>query len=286
MTDNEKLKATLKKLAQAGFSVNQLSYGDISQKIQGKLDRMDDDAKVHYLEETYPGFFIYRVRPRGGDMPMNPDGEMLFKRNYTAQGDGSVEFTGEAQSVVKQVEYVNTNQNKEVATMAEKKTDKPCCPEKVELLIQDSGNKWAEGDREMLLTMSAEQIEKLAPVVEIKTEKVEVPALMTQEQALQVLSTHLSDPDKALALFPKETREMLADGLNLHRERRAALIERIVTNQATPIFTKEKLEARSMADLNELAQAISPKTDFTPLGGGNGNIGANEGGTLLPQGVK
>ena len=192
--------------------------------------------------------------------------------DYRLKDDGSVELI--------------ETKTKEVATMAEIVKDKPCCPEKVELLIQDSGNKWAEGDRELLLTMSAEQLENLAPVVEVKTEQVEVPALMTQEQAIKVLSAHLSDPDKALALFPKETREMLADGLNLHRERRAALIDRIVTNQATPIFTKEKLEGRSMADLNELAQAIPSKTDFTPLGGGTPAPAGYSDEALLPPGVE
>lgn len=285
VTDNEKLEATLKKLALAGFSANQLSYGDISQKIQGKLDRMDDDTKVHYLEETYPGFFIYRVRGRG-DMPMNPDGEMLFKRTYTSQGDGSVEFTGEAQPVVKQVDYVNANKNKEVATMAENDKKKGgCCPEKVELLIQNADTKWAEGDRELLLTMTAEQLEKLAPVVEVKTEKVEVPALMTQEQALQVLEKHLGDPDKALALFPKEIREQLQHGLTLHRAQRTDMVKQITTN--SDVYTADELNALTMEALDKLARAILPKTDFTPLGGGNGNVAAyaDEGNEMLPPGV-
>ena len=268
----------IKAFLRGGYSVNEMGFREISQQIQTKLDRMDDDQKIHFLEECFDNYFIYRVQTRGGSR----DGQSLYRRGYQTAADDSIEFTGEAQPVVKKVDYVTANQEKEVIVMTEKK----CCPEKVKALIADPKTKWAEADEPMLLTMSAEQLEKLAPVVEVKTEKVEVPALMTQEQAIQVLQAHLGDPDKALALFPKETREMLADGLNLHRERRAALIDRIVTNQATPIFTKEKLEARSMADLNELAQAISPKTDFTPLGGGTPAPAGYSDEALLPPGVE
>jgi hypothetical protein len=280
----ENLEATLKELALAGFSINQLSYGEVSQKIQAKLDRMDDDTKVHFLEETYPGFFIYRVRGRG-DMPMNPDGEMLFKRNYTSQGDGSVEFTGEAQPVVKQVDYVNANEKGGLKVMSEKKVT-PCCPEKVELLIQNEQSKFVEGDREWLLTMSAEQIEKLAPVevkVEVPAKTPESPA-MNQERAIQVLKDQFSDPDKALALFPQEIQENLRHGLNLYRAQRSEMIKKITTN--TDVYTAEELAPLSMEALDKLARAILPKTDFTPLGGGNGNVAAYDSEALLPPGVE
>ena len=267
-----------KELVRRGFSVNEMGYREMSMKIQTKLDRMDDDQKIHFLEECFENYFVYRVATRDGTAA----DEALYRRDYQVNDDGSIEFTGEAQPVVKKVDYVTANKKKEVIVMTEEK----CCPEKVKALIADPKTKWAEADEPMLLTMSAEQLEKLAPVVEVKTEKVEVPALMTQEQALQVLQAHLGDPDKALALFPKETREMLADGLNLHRERRAGLIDRIITNQATPVYTKEKLDGRSMAELVELAQAISPKTDFTPLGGGAPAPASYEGEILLPPGVE
>lgn len=283
--DVKELEKTLKELAQAGFSVNALGYGEVSQKIQGKLDRMDDDTKVHFLVDAYPGFFIYRVAPRGGGVA--PDGETLFKRNYTAQGDGAIEFTGEAIPVVKEVEYVNANQQKEVATMAEKKEVKGCCPEKVELLIQDKATKWTPEDREMLLTMSAEQIEKLAPVevkVEVPAKAPDPPPAMNQEQAIQVLKDQFSDPDKALALFPQEIQENLRHGLNLYRAQRSEMIKKITTT--TDVYSAEELAPLSMEALDKLSRAILPKTDFTPLGGGNGNVATYEGEALLPPGVE
>jgi hypothetical protein len=189
--------------------------------------------------------------------------------DYRLKDDGSVEPI--------------VTKTKEVATMAETTKDKPCCPEKVELLIQDSGNKWAEGDREMLLTMSAEQIEKLAPV-EVKVEVPATPPAMNQEQAIQVLKDQFSDPDKALALFPQEIQENLRHGLNLYRAQRAEMIKKITTN--TDVYTAEELAPLSMEALDKLARAILPKTDFTPLGGGNGNPVAYEGEALLPPGVE
>jgi len=271
----------LKKMVHQGlsFSVNEMGFREISQNIQTKLDRMDDDSKVHYLEETFDDHFIYRIAPRSG----GPVDEALYSRGYQTAADGSIEFTGEAQPVVKKVEYVTANIN---ANQKDGETMKnPCCPEKVKALIAMAGSQWTEADEPMLLTMSAEQLEKLTPPAPAADKPPEAPAVMSKEQALQVLQEHLGDPDKALALFPKEIREQLQDGLNLHRERRVRLIDQIVTNQASPIFTKEKLEGRPMADLVELAQAIAPKTDFTPLGGGPAPA-SYEGEMLLPPGVE
>jgi hypothetical protein len=135
----------------------------------------------------------------------------------------------------------------------------------------------------MLLTMSAEQIEKLAPV-EVKVEVPATPPAMNQEQAIQVLKDQFSDPDKALALFPQEIQENLRHGLNLYRAQRAEMIKKITTN--TDVYTAEELAPLSMEALDKLARAILPKTDFTPLGGGNGNPVAYEGEALLPPGVE
>jgi hypothetical protein len=275
----------LKELAGHGFgiTVNQLSYGEISQKIQAKLDRMDDDTKVHYLEETYPGFFIYRVRPRGGrDMPMNPDGEALFKRNYTSQGDGSVEFIGEAQPVVKQVQYINANQ-KEVATMAKEKEGTACCPEKVDALIANTETKWTADDREILLTMSAEQLEKLTPV-EVKPKPPAPPPVMNKEQAIQVLQEHLGDPEKFLALLPAKTRASVEHGMKLHEAHRAGIIAKI-TAASPDVYTADEFAAMSIETLDKLARIAKVPTDFTPLGGGHSNMAAYEGEELLPPGV-
>lgn len=279
-TDKMKtLEKQRKDLASQGLAVNEMGFREISQTIQTKLDRMDDDTKLHYLEEVFPDYFVYRVSMRGGG------DDAMFRRGYSTGTDGTVEFTGEALPVVKKVEYVNANT--EIGANQKKGDEsmkKPCCPEKVDALIASDKTKWTADDREMLLTMSEEQLEKLTPV------EAKAPAApqINKEQALEVLKEHLGDPDKALALFPKETREMLSDGLNLHRERKAALVEQIVANQATPVFTKESLEKKSMAELSELAQAIAPKTDFTPLGGGNGNSqpAAYKGDGLYPPGVE
>lgn len=222
-----------------------------------------------------------RTNEKGGGMADIADAKVsledVFKGlrpgDYRLKDDGSIE-------------PIETK-TKEVATMAEKVKDQPCCPEKVELLIQNEQSKFVEGDREWLLTMSAEQIEKLAPVevkVEVPVKTPDPPPAMNQEQALQVLKDQFSDPDKALALFPREIQENLRHGLNLYRAQRTEMIKKITTN--TDVYTAEELAPLSMEALDKLARAILPKTDFTPLGGGNGNIGTNEGGTLLPPGVK
>jgi hypothetical protein len=168
--------------------------------------------------------------------------------------------------------------------MAEKDKKGGCCPEKVEMLIQSAETKWGEGDREMLLTMTAEQLEKLAPADPPAKAPEVAPPAMNQEQAIQVLKDQFSDPDKALALFPQEIQENLRHGLNLYRAQRSEMIKKITTN--TDVYTAEELAPLSMEALDKLARAILPKTDFTPLGGGNGKVAAYEGEALLPPGVE
>jgi hypothetical protein len=176
---------------------------------------------------------------------------------------------------------------KEVATMAEKKEVKGCCPEKVEALIANTETKWTPDDREVLLTMSDEQLEKLAPIevkVEVPDKAPIAPVVMSKEQAVQVLQEQLGDPEKFLSLLPAETRASVQHGLGLYKAQRAQMIEKITT--ASPdVYTADELNAMSMDALEKVARIAKVQTDFTPLGGGNVNPAAYEGEALLPPGV-
>jgi hypothetical protein len=218
-------------------------------------------------------------------MPMNPDGEMLFKRNYTSQGDGSVEFTGEAQPVVKQVDYVNANQNKEVATMAQTEKKGGCCPEKVELLIQDAATKWGEDDREMLLTMSAEQLEKLTPVEVPAKETPAAPPVMNEEQAAKVLQGHFGDPKKFMALLPPEIRASVEHGMKLHDAHRSGIIAKIMAS-SPDVYTAEELAGMSIDVLDKLARIAKVPMDNTLLGGTPPQPAAYSDEGLFPPGVE
>ena len=150
-----------------------------------------------------------------------------------------------------------------------KKTDGPCCPEKVELLIQNEQSRFGEDDREWLLTQSEEVLEKLEPVV------IEIPAVvpevekgvqMNKEDAIQVLKETLADPEKFLELLPAEQRAQMQHGMKLHKAHRVTAIERI-QKEAPDVYSVEELEAMPTDQLEKLARAIKVPVDYSGNGG-------------------
>lgn len=182
---------------------------------------------------------------------------------------------------------IRTNEEyKEENIMPEE--NKPCCPEKVEMLIQDENSKFTEADRDWLLTQSAETLEKLQPVIiEKEVEKIvnnqETP---TKEMAIQVLQETFSDPNKFLSLLPTDIREQMESGLQLHKEKRENTIAQIIANQAGNVWTKEELAEMNTALLNKLANSMPIRHDFSGQSMGSpiqSNAATED--KLLPPGI-
>jgi hypothetical protein len=280
----------LKEIARQGLSVLLMSHGELSRVIQAKLDRMDDDAKVNYLEDIFDGYIIYRVEARGnsqGTPVATSDGKHLFKRNYTVGQDGAVEFTGESMPVIKRVSFDPISRQGEVRNMSKQ----PCCEEKVQMLIESG--LYAETDRNRLLAMEEADINVLSASVErhqaqVNAEKEKVTALekektdlqanaaaqTTRDKAIEVLKEDLGDKDKFLALAPKEIRSTLEHGLRLHQDERNRQIAHIMANTNEGVYTKERLEVMPDQDLEFLAKAIKAPVDYSgqaPTPPSNGN---------------
>jgi len=265
----------VQELAKEGIllEVNELSHQDISGQIQAKLDRMDDDTKFHFLKDVFNDHFIYRVEPRGNSNQISagPDGSSnLFKRDYTAAADGTVEFTGEAIPVIKRVSY-DPIQRGGVQNMS-----KPCCKEKVEMLIQTG--LYTESDRDRLLAMEEADIDILSASAEraqaqVNEQKTKVETLQanaaaqgqTRDQAIQTLKDDLKDKDKFLALAPPEIQATLKHGLNLYEAEKTRKISHILANTVEGVYTKEGLEAMDSSALDALARAIKAPDDYSGL---------------------
>lgn len=287
----------LKELARLGFSINEIGYSELRNIIQAKLDRMDDDTKVNFLEDIFDGYIIYRVEPRGQDRPVSPEIKNLFKRNYTAADDGTVEFTGESQPVIKRVSYDPASQRGGMSNMTEQK--KPCCEATVQMLIESG--LYAETDRDRLLAMEEADIDVLKASAadkaklqtkitemedEVKAMKDKLATMQanaatqtTRDKAIEVLKEDLGDKDKFLALAPKEIRSTLEHGLRLHQDERNRQIGHIMANTNEGVYTKERLEAMDDQDLSFLAQAIKAPVDYS----GQGPTPPNNG-SRSPQG--
>lgn len=153
---------------------------------------------------------------------------------------------------------------------------KPCCPGKVELLIQRK--RFEEPEREMLLTFNESVLDKLLEGTEAKE-----PPVVNQEQAVQVLKDQLSDPEKLIQLLPEGIRESVQYGLSLHQEERNGLIAEITAN-AKDVWSNEELIAKPTVELKKIAKTIKPVVDYSGLGGGgiSSNSGSVKDEPMLP----
>lgn len=288
----------MKEYARQGYflQTNEQGYRELASVLQSKLDAMDSDIRAHYLEELYEDYFIYCVSRIDGD---GPSQNTLYKRSYSTNEDGTVEFGEDTTPVVRKVEYVEqqtqmkrTKASKGGETPMANKDTKGCCPEKVELLIQSENNSFGEDEREWLSGLNQAQIEKLEVMEQAietnknkKPEKGEEPQ-MNKEQAVQVLKEQLSDPNQFLQLLPDEHRASVEHGMRLHQEHRQGLITHITKN--TDVYTEEELKERKTDDLEKLAKAIKSKTDYSVFGGDGTGTYQQQGQEqiLPPPGVK
>lgn len=261
----------------ANSLMNNINYTKIMDALRQKIDDLDTKDQYHSLLEATDSYLIYR----------RSDGK-FFKQDYSIDANNNVTFDGMAQPMNQKISYVNANAKGD-NRMADNKNDKkPCCPEKVELLIQDENSKFTEDDREFLLTLSAEQLEKVQPVtVEVeKIVEVEKKVQINDDEMTikvkEVLANSFADQANFISLLPKEIKDQVESGLKLHSEMRAGMIQSILTNQSSDVFAKEELEALPAAQLQKLADAMRPKQ--YRMGAGGGGVNTNEE-KLLPPGI-
>lgn len=293
MKNNELTDKVIKDLAVNGslIQINQpQGFKEIICAMQTKLNRMDDDIKVHFLQEVFKDYVIYEVRRTGG-MFSGPDAAegVLYSRDYKINGDGSIEFTGEPVVVRRETKYVNAQSaetERKETIMAEAK--KPCCPEKVLLLVQSENSPWKETDREFLeslddgqLTKLVDQTNMLAKLEEEEKEAKVVP--ITKEQVLEAIKEMASTPEQAIEFMPEAMREGLMSAHNEHQARRSGMIKQIMANSQ---FTEDELKARPAAELDKLASMIPKRADYSGQAGGSSTNKVDVDDILFPPGVE
>lgn len=267
----------INQLRKEGYSVVQINddpgFQAIMAEVQNKLDDMDTDTRFHYLRELWNGYFIYEVRGNGNST--------LLRRSYTVDNNNPIEFIGEPEEVVREVNYkLKTNKKGGVVTMKDVNGKCPCS-DKVDSLIQGN-SQFEEADREWLKTLSEAQLDKVAPV-EVKVEgKVEGEPQMNQEKAVQVLKEELADPKKFMALLPAETKAQMEFGMQAYQSKRNELIDHISTN--TEVYAKESLETMEIGELERLAQVVKAPADYSGMRTFNDSASGED--VLLPAGVE
>lgn len=184
-------------------------YKELVDAARSKLDSMDSNDSINFLQEVYDDFLVYETRLRIG-------GAKVYKQEYEYK-DGAVVLKGNPTEVRKKVEYValaegsgiertkfNNNSNKEEHEMADNAEKcAPCIKKKVDALIAHTSKKFAETDRGWLETFSEDQLDKMIPTVIEKEVTKEVNVLTDAQKAA------LAYGEKVL----KERREKLIKGI-------------------------------------------------------------------------
>ena len=259
--------------------------------LQQKLDQMDTNSVMHFLEEVFKGHCIYRIsKDIGEGIPMEQE---YYKRVYSMNADGLIEFSGEPIPVRKKIEYklINNNAKGGTGEMADKKEKKPCCEEKVKILVQSKG--FTDKDQDWLSGLEESQIDSLI-AVNVRAEKVpkekvvekEVPVQMNKEQLAAYMKETFSSPEQFMAILPDDYKAQMTHGMQLYQQHRDGLVAR-VKEAAPDVYSDAELTGMDMSALEKLTRLIPKTADYSL----NGNppapvINANEVKPLLPPGVK
>lgn len=269
---------------QANQNQNQ-GYRELVYSMQSKLDGMDSEIRIHFLEELFDEYLVYRVANREtGD-------ETYYRRPYSLNQDGTIEFQGEPEPVRKQVEFVpvqqqqsqNENTDQEGENMGDKKTpqnhnQEGCCPEKVTAVINSEANGFTENDRHKLLAWNEEDLDKI-PVDEVQMQNQDgdgdrkkvagqQPQAQNQGGGEQPQpQQHQPSFDELLQNASPEYRESINRGLQLYREERQNLVQTIMANSNQ--WTQQELDGMDHTMLQKLANSMPQPVNHRLRGGGS-----------------
>lgn len=136
----------------------------------------------------------------------------------------------------------------------------------VDGLIANEGTEFSDDDRESLLLLNEDVLQKLQPVVnEVAeaevAEEVEVEETETEEVAEveEVIENENLSVEEYVANAPPEIRDMLEAGLASHQRDRQALIDVVVANEKN-VFEQIQLNEKSISELKGLA-ALAAKDE-------------------------
>jgi len=282
----EDLLTVFKDLNAKGYAVspitNEQGYRELTELLQTKLNALDNDERVYYLQEVYSDYFIYAVHAR-------ERGETtLFKRGYSMTNN-EVTWDEAPVEVRKKIEYVTMSQgmvrarvniNKKGGNMS--KEGNLCCEAKVDALIANESTRWEASDKEWLLTLGEEVIEKMSPM---EPEKVGDPTpTVNKAEVIDEFKTGLTTIEDYTALMPEEMKVQVAGGVKLYKEHREALVQGIIDNTAEGIWKKETLEAMNDETLESVSKSVNV-ADYSGQGIQTNRSNGEFEEKLLPVGV-
>jgi len=157
-----------------------------------------------------------------------------------------------------------------------------CCEAKVDALIANESTRWEASDKEWLLTLGEEVIEKMSPM---EPEKVGDPTpTVNKAEVIDEFKTGLTTIEDYTALMPEEMKVQVAGGVKLYKEHREALVQGIIDNTAEGIWKKETLEAMNDETLESVSKSVNV-ADYSGQGIQTNRSNGEFEEKLLPVGV-
>ena len=277
---------TFKELNQKGYVVspivNEQGYRELTQSLQAKLDEMDTNSRQYYLQEVYADYFVYSVHSTEG-------GQTLYKRGYTVQENGVVEFGEDSPVEVRRkvnyvtMQMVRTNvNNKEGGQQMSTSKEGLCCEAKVEELIANEATPWTADHKDMLMALGEDAINDLFP----KAPKAEPKAepQVNKDEVVKEFKDGLKTIEDYTALMPEEMKAQVDSGVTLYKEHRASLVKGIMDNTKDN-FSKEQLEAMEDATLESIFKSVKPVDYSAQSGSSIQDNGEEDDDILFPPAV-
>jgi len=239
-------------------------YMELMRKLRDKVDSLDNELRINYLEDFNDEQIMYEVSYR------EASGSFYYRRSYTVNDDGLVELGDDIEQVNRKVDVTwipvqsqaqNTNKNNGGESMTQHKTDtqesqnqdqQGCCPEKVETVINASVNGFTADDREKLQAFDEQTIDK------IPTEAPEPATNQNQEEKEVDFNTLLQNADP-------ELRQSIEHGQELYRQKRNDMTQRVLSNSSQ--WTQEELDKMDFKFLEKLANDNKPAANYKGAGG-------------------
>ncbi len=235
---------------------NETSFEDIRQRLQSILREKFEEDEYLYIEDVFDDYFVYE---KAGN----------FHKQVYKDVDGTITFVGIPIMVVKDIRYLvknDTNFNRKGNKMDKKQT--------VEDLIKNEVTLWKDEDKDTLMELEENVLEKMVPVENQEEDTTQANEAAAAAAAAAAANDDGKDKDdeEASASVENMTAEeyidknvpvamkgVLRSGLASYNASKAKLVEVITANEKNR-FTKEQLESKELDELSSLA-ALAAHTE-------------------------
>ncbi|MFP4018068.1 MAG: DUF2213 domain-containing protein [Bacteroidales bacterium] len=240
--------------------VNETGFAETLSKVSTYLDSMDNDMRMHFLEELYDDRVIYRVRNR------ESGSSTLYQQNYSIGEDGKVEFNGDPKEVRKEVSYQTMSSGKFRRTKFNNNKSNGMSTEevskKVDALIANTNSKFTNCDRDWLESLTVDKLNELMP----KKEEPKQEPQMDVNKAIEFLKANPPKEEEVLELLSDEAKEAHKQGVQLYQEKKDKMVKAITANSSA--WTEEELKGMDFSLLEKISKSVKPDANYSGQGAG------------------